>query len=356
MAFALTGALIAVLIHTSAALAAQATPGPYAGTTDQLCPQFAIEKELCGERERLPISLEATATRINSIKATVVETCEDGLPPRLVEIELPRSYRLKREGSDRASFNLKLGAHPLPGNEAEGFVRRQEARGELAALQKDPDDPVGEAYCYAGISWQVFPGKGTGATFPPLPGGGEPAAPAVATSPPPVGECLAKALARPRVTRALKMIHPGIWPDTGRPYEQAVGGQFAYEAVPAACAERYERSARGELEMLRGGHWIRTYYGATGWVGLDAGKAPVRTGGGHPDAPGRAPEYNNCVDGRFHEVRITILTSLTRPALNKNEGRRRWRFPVAVHGSCAAASRSEQRVHKLQEELFGSVF
>jgi hypothetical protein len=94
--------------------------------------------------------------------------------------------------------------------------------------------------------------------------------------------------------------------------------------------------ARGELEMLRGGRWIRTYYGTTGWQGLEAGKARVHTGGGHPDAPGRAPEYNDCVDGRFHAVRITILTSLTRPALNRTEGRRQWRFPVSVHGSCAA--------------------
>jgi hypothetical protein len=349
-------ALIAVLIQATVAFAAPATPGPYAGTTDQLCPQFAIEKELCGERERLPISLEATATRIESIKATVVENCEDGLPSRLVEVELQHSYRLKREGSDRASFNVKLGAHPLPGNEAEGFVRRQEARGELAALQKDPEDPAREAYCYAGISWQVFPRKGPGPALPTLPELGESEAPGAPSSPPPVQQCLARALARPRVVRALKMTHSGIWPDTGHPYEQAVGGQFAYEAVPAACSERYERSARGELEMLRDGHWIRTYYGTTGWVGLDAGKAPVHTGGGHPDAPGRAPEYNSCVGGRFHRVRITILTSLTRPALNKIEGRRRWRFPVAVHGSCAAASRSEQRVHMLQEELFGSVF
>jgi hypothetical protein len=41
----------------------------------------------------------------------VVEHCEDDLPPRLVELELPHTYGLKREGSDRASFNIKLGAH-----------------------------------------------------------------------------------------------------------------------------------------------------------------------------------------------------------------------------------------------------
>lgn len=356
MVFAALGACIAVLIQAAAAFAASTTPGPYAGTTDQLCPAFAIAKGLCNERERLPISLEATPTRIDSIKATVVENCEDGLPPRLVEVELQHGYRLKREGSDRASFNLKLGGHPLPGNEAEGFVRRQEGRGELAALQKDPEDPTGEAYCHGEISWQVFPGRSSGSALPALPEHGESAAPGTANSPPPIRQCLAKALARPRVTRALKMIHPGIWPDTGPPYEQEVGGQFAYGAVPAACAERYQRTARAQLEMLRGGHWIRTYYDTTGWTGLGAGKALVHTGGGHPDAPGRAPEYNDCVGGRFHEVRITVLTSLTRPALNKVEGRRRWRFPVAVHGSCAAASRSEQRVHKLQEELFGSVF
>lgn len=241
------GALVVVVIHASVALAAPATPGPYAGTTDQLCPPFAVAKELCEERERLPISLEATSTRIDSIKATVVEHCEDGLPPRLVEIELPHSYRLKREGSDRASFNIKLGAHPLPGNEAEGFVRRQEARGELAALQKDPDDPTGEAYCYAEISWQVFPGRGSGTALTALPEGGASEAPGAVSSPPPVQRCRTAALARPRVVRALKMTHPGIWPNTGHPLRTGGRRAVRIRSRPGflrreICANRARRS------------------------------------------------------------------------------------------------------------------
>jgi len=39
------GLLVAVLIQANAALAATATPGSYTGTTDQLCPPFAIARD-----------------------------------------------------------------------------------------------------------------------------------------------------------------------------------------------------------------------------------------------------------------------------------------------------------------------
>lgn len=125
---------------------------------------------------------------------------------------------------------------------------------------------------------------------PALPEQGVSADSGVASAPPPVEQRRSAALARPRVAKGMKMIHPGIWPNTGHPYEQSVSGRFAYGAVPAACASRYTRSARGDIELLRTGLWRRTYYGATGWGGLDAGRATVKTGGGHPDAPARAPE------------------------------------------------------------------
>ncbi len=95
------------------------------------------------ERERLPISLEASSIEIDPIEETVVETCDDGLPPRLVEIGLPHGHRLRSERSDRPSFNLKLGAPPLPGNEAEGFVhRRVEARARLTGIDAEAERPI----------------------------------------------------------------------------------------------------------------------------------------------------------------------------------------------------------------------
>lgn len=147
---------LGILFMTSQASAGQppVTPGEYQGSTNQLCPQFAITAGLCKELERLPMSFIATRTRITAIKATVAEQCEDDLPPRLMEIELHRSYKLHWEGQDRAYFNLTSGTQR---NQASGFVRRQVANGGLSVVSKDPEDPSHEAYCYGGGAWRATP-------------------------------------------------------------------------------------------------------------------------------------------------------------------------------------------------------
>ncbi|HEX3957489.1 MAG TPA: hypothetical protein VHZ03_12800 [Trebonia sp.] len=351
--------IFGVLFITSRASAGPVTPGEYRGTTSDPCPQFAVAEELCNEQERLPITFQASPTEITAIRAVVVERCEDDLPPRITEVDLNRTYTLRREGADRATFNIKLGGRRRPSNEAEGIVRRQVARISVGALNKDPDDPNHEAYCYGGAGGRLTPAttdRGAGAPFPFLRHRQAIGAISSPSNPPPVQQCRSAALASPVVANPLRMIEAGIWPLTGFPREQAAVGSFRYKSVPETCGERYVRSAQGELEMFRGGRWIIIYPATTGWSGLGEGRARVRTGGGHPDAPEGAPDFNNCVAGRFHKVRITIITSLTRPALGNVEGRRLWRYPVAVYGSCAKAKLSERRVHKLQEEEFGSSF
>lgn len=85
----------------------------------------------------------------------MVEQCEDDLPPRIVEVEIRRSYRLVREGQDRAHFNMGRERHRR--NAASGVVRRRVANGYLTALSRAPDDPGGETYCYAGVRWRASP-------------------------------------------------------------------------------------------------------------------------------------------------------------------------------------------------------
>lgn len=166
--------------------------------------------------------------------------------------------------------------------------------------------------------------------------------------------CLSAALLRPKVVRPPRMIRAGIWPNTGFRYEQAVVGALGYGAMPEECAGRYARISGGDVQMLRKGRWVTTRRSAAGWAGGEGGTARVITGGGHPDDPRSAFIYNACMHGRFHKVRLRVVTSLTRPALGTTEGRREWRLPVPVHGSCSRAAVSAKRVRKLQHELFGT--
>jgi hypothetical protein len=168
--------------------------------------------------------------------------------------------------------------------------------------------------------------------------------------------CLKASQEEPTVVKPLVMIHAGIWPNTHLGNEQAIVGTFGWPALPDECGMRYARTARADVQMLRRGKWATTRLFVAGWGGLKGGRSRVSTFGGHPDAPAAAPMYNTCSGGRFHKVRLKVTTTITRPALSKVEGRQSWNYPVAVRGNCAKAALSEQRVHKLQEELFGSRF
>jgi hypothetical protein len=167
--------------------------------------------------------------------------------------------------------------------------------------------------------------------------------------------CLTSGLQKPSVVKPLVLVNAGIWPATHLGNEQALRGTFEWSAMPEECGMRYARTAKSELEMLKEGKWGAPRYVA-GFGGLKRGRSQVSTFGGHPDIPAAAPYYNTCSGGRFHRMRVRVVTTITRPALQTVEGRRAWTYAVAVRGNCAKAALSEQRVHKLQEELFGSRF
>ena len=176
-------------------------------------------------------------------------------------------------------------------------------------------------------------------------------------------ECLSAALSRPTVTRPLRMIYPGIWARTGFPHEQTIVGGLRFSALPGECGARYVRSAHGRTQMLENGRWATTDPISGRWVGAESAESiwtapPAWRWGaiGLTDNPKSAGTFNTCSDGHFHQVRILIVTTLTRPALEKREGSREWSFRVAVEGSCDKAALSENRVHKLQEKVFGSHF
>ncbi len=124
--------------------------------TTQLCPSFGVSSGRCEERERLPMSLKVAGGKVTAIRAMVVEHCEDDLPPQLVEMEIPRSYKLHKEGAApnvQVSFNLL--SPKTAGSRADGWFKRGIGKGELSFVNKDPEDPTHEAYCYAKVGWRA---------------------------------------------------------------------------------------------------------------------------------------------------------------------------------------------------------
>jgi len=76
----------------------------------------------------------------------------------IVEVEIPHSYRLHRENPGPnviVSFNLRAGKGA--GNSAGGWFKHQIGKGGLSFVEKDPEDPSGEAYCYARVGWRARP-------------------------------------------------------------------------------------------------------------------------------------------------------------------------------------------------------
>jgi hypothetical protein len=124
--------------------------------TTQLCPKFAISSGQCEERERLPMSLEVVGGKVTKITALVAEHCEDGLPPRIEELEIPHAYQLHKEGAPpnvQMSFNLR--SPNKVGSQAGGWFKNQIGKGGLSFVNRDPEDPTHESYCYAKIGWHA---------------------------------------------------------------------------------------------------------------------------------------------------------------------------------------------------------
>ena len=116
-------------------------PGEYTGMTTQLCPAFGVSAGMCEERERLPMSLVVRGTKVTAIEATLAERCEDDLRPRLVEVEIPHSYELHREGAEpnvQVSFNLR--SSKQTGSQADGWFKHGIGKGDLNFVEKDPEE------------------------------------------------------------------------------------------------------------------------------------------------------------------------------------------------------------------------
>jgi hypothetical protein len=181
---------------------------------------------------------------------------------------------------------------------------------------------------------------------------GHPQAGNAASSPGLLQQCLSAALVRPKIAHPLRMIHAGIWPNTGFRFQQAVVGAFAYGAMPAECAARYTRVALGNVQMLKKGRWVTTCRPCGGGTNeQQATIAKVSTYGGHPNDPNSKYVYNTCSRRKFHKVSIRMVIRLTRPALGTSEGARAWRFRTVVHGNCADAALSAKRNEKIQDEF-----
>jgi hypothetical protein len=336
----------------------------YLGNTDQRCPAFAVAMGLCNEREYLPISFEATAGQVGEFKAVVVEDCEDGLPARMVEVGLQKSYNLRPDGTERASFNFKPGRHQLPVNEAEGIVGSREAHGLLRTQEKDPEDPSGAAYCYATVEWRAFPGAHAGGALLPLPEHGVSAEPGASGNPPSQisaseeQECVNIAVSGlvKDPGNGLTMYHAGIRPDTpglDRNTFQDVRGSYRFQTMPDGSApgqpdcSGIHRAAASRLEMQSEKHPAKfrllikqpafpvepSRSGMVG-VGVDWG------------ATGSEGIFDRCPDGK-HWLKVrdkeTLLARDVRT--HKLLGTRIYTWPVRISGSCRAAARSSRLVN-----------
>lgn len=344
--------LIALLAPAGALAHSAAAPGPYDGETEQHCPAVGAASGACKEGFNLPVSFTVQGSRMINLRAMVFQQCEDGVAPRLAIIELPQSFRLHWEWGPRAGARMTFDSNPdsegLERNGTIGSIHGGKANGYLSTLSKIAED----TYCFGVVQWRATSTSHPDQKFWPEAIPAEPVE--VAPSPALLQTCITAMSAPPRVAAPLEMVHAGVWPNTGFPYEQEVVGALAYEDMPQACPSRYARTSHADIQMLKKGKWVTTRVWVAS-VGDDGFTTRISTYGGHPDIPARAPEYNTCQSGhRFHEVRIRVTSSLTRPALQEKEGSRQWFYPVKVEGSCAAATTSAERVHKLQHEIFGT--
>lgn len=277
----------------------------------------------------------------------VVEHCEDFLAPRVQMVELPGTIPLKQAWGPRAGARTTFDSKPgqtgtMLGTRAMGTVHRRVARGYLSALTKVAPD----TYCFNhGAEWTATPGAHTEA-WPTLP----PPEPVSVTPEPALLQECAQAMhsGTPTIAKPPEMFHAGIWPFTifhGFHDQQTMTGTIHIPSMPAACSAKYRRHSTELIQRLHQGRWETACRCSLN-----------QTTAGHPDQPAKAPLYDTCsVGGKFDKIRVKISGRLVRVALGVAEtGSSNWYFPVAVHGDCATAARSERLVHQLQHKLFGT--
>ena len=350
-------ALPAFFAFPGSASASLVQPGFYEGTTTQKCPPEIATSGICRSGEDLPISFTETRSHITDIRVMVVETCEDSLAPELRVVELHRSIRLRHEWGPRAGKRVTFDSVPhlngtMHGNNAFGHVHGRTIRGYLAVLTKVADD----VYCFNhGVEWTATWHAHPGPPWSALP----PSQPVTVTPHPELlQECTAAMRSEaPRVARPLQMFNAGVWPMTIHPgfrHQQATTGVLDLPPMPEACSMKYGRGATGVVQRLHKGKWLSSCL-CMMWSG-DGGSASLETTAGHPDQPAKWPLYETCnARGRFDKMRVLVSSKLTRPALGTTEtGNKTWSYPIAIHGSCAAAARSKRRVQVLQHKWFGT--
>lgn len=155
------GALLLIAALAASSNAEQPRPkvtaGSYKGVVFQDYSPEEADAGLCTPYTSTPVSFKIERNRITDFRATVIATCENKLPPRLITVELDGQYRL--HGPPEARWFTTLGSirAPLKGNAAYGAVKPKVANGYVSALSKALDDATGDSYCYVpeGARWRA---------------------------------------------------------------------------------------------------------------------------------------------------------------------------------------------------------
>jgi hypothetical protein len=166
-------------------------------------------------------------------------------------------------------------------------------------------------------------------------------------------KCANVAERAPKVKHALHMVYAGIRPFTGFRHSQATVGAFEYPDMPESCAPNMVRGVVGRIQMLRDGHWVQIENETVGgWTKNDGGVARVIVAPTHAD-PGFDYVFNDCVDGKFHDVRIEMQARLRDGTPKKIVGEKEYIFQVSVQGNCTEAARSKRIAEEQQKSFYG---
>jgi hypothetical protein len=166
-------------------------------------------------------------------------------------------------------------------------------------------------------------------------------------------DCARIAEEKPKIKHPLHMVYAGIRPFTGSRHSQATLGAFEYFDMPNGCAPNEVRGVVGRIQMLRDGQWVQIENETIGgWTRSEGGVSRVIVAPTHAD-PGSGYLFNDCVNGKFHEVRIAIKARLRSGDPKKTAGEKDYIFPVNVQGNCSKAAQSKRVAEEQQKALYG---
>lgn len=166
-------------------------------------------------------------------------------------------------------------------------------------------------------------------------------------------ECAKVAEEKPKIKHPLHMVYAGIRPFTGSRHSQATIGALEYPDMPEGCAPERVRGVIGRIQMLRNGHWVQIENETVGgWTKSDGGVSRVIVAPTHAD-PGSGYLFNDCVDGKFHDVRIEMKARFRSGDPKKTVSEKDYIFDVAVQGNCSKAAQSKRIAEEQQKSIYG---